>query len=565
MKLINIIYYSFFVFIVLFASSCMDLTELNENPNGVEPSTVDPNLLLPTVMTFIGTNNIELGFNGDRSSAGVMQQVQKDSWAEDLNNYDWDEFEWSDFYNALATNDLAYQRAVELGYEFHQGVALVMKSYIFGRIADFWGAAPYNTALKAESGEKEDLFPEFDSQETIYKGIIDDLLAASGLLSKSKNQYDNINDDIDLFFGGDPAKWQKFANSLALRYYMRLSEKLPDYAEAGVKSMLSKPLIGSIDEECSLAYVGSGSDDSWPTNTDFDPSESSFKRVKPCATLTDRLKELKDPRIDVWFSPVEVPIVVSDEYSSDDVIVDGVRYLTPGYLSAQNVKIYNAATFKQYREDGYTLVDTSSVYVGIPPSVASYDPYDYNLNPNPTLGGGNVHVSYLGDLFRNAEDGGEYIKSRILSYPEVCFLKAEAALKGWGGDAEESYYDGVEASLQDWGVGDEYEAYSSNDGVAYEGTLEQIIEQKWIASFTVAEEAWMDWRRTGYPDLETGPYPMRDRLPLRFFYPEEERNSNAANYEAILSSLEKTNFSSSDGEDSSWSKMWLLQGTEKPW
>ena len=561
MKPFRITYKIFFILLVLSFASCKDLTELNENPNGVEPSTVDPNLLLSTVMTSIGTDNTDVGYNGN--VAGVVQHLQKDSWSSEFNNYSWDEKDWSSYYSMLRTNNMAYERAVELGYEFHQGVALVLKSYVFGRITDFWGAAPYTYALNSDEGGEENLFPVFDDQETIYKGIITDLEEAADLLSKDKSEYSDINDDADLFFGGDPELWQKFANSLALRYYMRLSIKLPDYAETGVQKILSEPLISSVDEECALAYVGSGDDDSWPANTVYDASGSNFKRLKPCTTLTDKLKSLNDPRIDVWFNPVEVPIVVSTLYDDDDVVEDNVRYLRPEYLEDQNVKIYNSETFKEYREEGYTLVDTSSVYVGLPPSVSSYEPYDYNLNPNPTQGGGNEHVSYLNDIFKDA--AGDLLKSRILSYAEVCFLKAEAAYYGWGGDAEENYNAGVEASFEDWGIEDDYDSYIINDGVAYDGTLDQIMEQKWISGFTTAAEAWMDWRRTGLPDLQTGPSPERDRIPLRYYYGNNEKNVNSANYEDALSGLETTNFSLSDGEDSAWSKMWLLQGTDEPW
>ena len=34
--------------------SCEDLTEANENPNGVQPEAVNPNLVLPTVLTEAG-------------------------------------------------------------------------------------------------------------------------------------------------------------------------------------------------------------------------------------------------------------------------------------------------------------------------------------------------------------------------------------------------------------------------------------------------------------------------------------------------------------------------------
>ena len=85
----------------------------------------------------------------------------------------------------------------------------------------------------------------------------------------------------------------KFANSMALRYYMRLSEKDPGYAGAGVQKMLGQPLIDSIDDECSMPFVGVSADDSWPANG-VNTGRSDFTRIKPCATLTYKLDALND-------------------------------------------------------------------------------------------------------------------------------------------------------------------------------------------------------------------------------------------------------------------------------
>ena len=553
-------YYIVFILSTLLLTACEDLTELNQNPNGVEPSTVNPNLVISTVMTSFGKDVVTTGYNG--GVAGVVQQLQKDSWSGGFNNYKWDESDWSTYYSMLRNNKLAYNRSVELGLEFHQGVCLVMKSMIYAKITDFWGDAPYTNAVKGDEGSEEYLKPAYDSQEVIYKGIIEDLKTAAALLSKDQGEYSMINEDADIYYNGDPAKWQKLANSLALRYYMRLSEKLPDYAKAGVEEMLSKPLISSVDESCTMAYIGSSGEDSWPANTEQDASGSDFNGLKPCTTLLYKLQSLNDPRIDVWFKPVQIPIKVSGQYDEKDIIVDGVRYLNVDSLDA-GMKIFDPETYKADKDAGYTLIDTNSVYVGIPPSVVGGEPYHYNLNPNPTQGGTNVHVSYLDDIFKSAD--GELLKSRIMTYAEVCFLKAEAAIRGWGSDAEGNYNKGVEASLEAWNVGDEYNDYIENEGVAFDGSLSQVMEQKWIASFTSASEAWFDWRRTGYPAFETGPAPERDRLPLRYYYGNDEKNINGDNYQAAISNLEETNFSLQDGKDSPWSKMWVLQGTGNPW
>jgi hypothetical protein len=72
---------------------------------------------------------------------------------------------------------------------------------------------------------------------------------------------------------------------------------------------------------------------------------------------------------------------------------------------------------------------------------------------------------------------------------------------GWRNSSRSGIKKGVQASLTTWGAGNQYAAYIASPGVAYDGTLEQIITQKWIANFTVAHESWNDWRRTGYPAL----------------------------------------------------------------
>lgn len=49
------------------------------------------------------------------------------------------------------------------------------------------------------------------------------------------------------------------------------------------------------------------------------------------------------------------------------------------------------------------------------------------------------------------------------------------------------------------------------------------------------------------------------------YYMMEERNLNRTNAEAALSRLEQTNFSEGNGQNTAWSKPWVIQGTGKPW
>ncbi|MFC3198749.1 SusD/RagB family nutrient-binding outer membrane lipoprotein [Parapedobacter deserti] len=528
-------------------SGCKDLTELNINPNGTDEATVNPNLIMPTVLTEAAKRYLDLGF---QDIAGVVQHTQKDAWAGSHNNYEWlGNQSWNGDYGILRNNALLMKRAEEEGMDFHRGVALVMKSFMFGLITDLWGDAPYTHALKAEEGGVVNLLPAYDSQETIYRGILADLEIANTLLSRPSGEYQSVLSSADVYFGGDPHLWRQFANALQLRYYMRISEKLPEEARAGIERIVANPtqypLISSSNHDVAMSYRGTSALDSWPSNTFTDVSGSNYRRVKMCATLVEHLQQRHDPRLAIWAKRVEIPLVVSGAFpAGTDEVVNGRRHLSPDVVA------------------GITI-DTDPDYVGLPPSHSAL-PSAYNLNPTPGQTSFNPHVSYLNEMYMDAS--GPLLKARLLSAAEVSFILAEAAWKGWNvGDAEAHYNNGIRASLESWTVGSAYADYIAGADVSYNGTQQQILEQKWIASWTAATEAWFDYRRTGYPALQAGPAALRSVLPVRYYYMQDELNINRANAEQALQRLERTGYSQADGNNSAWSKPWLLQDTGKPW
>jgi hypothetical protein len=120
---------------------------------------------------------------------------------------------------------------------------------------------------------------------------------------------------------------------------------------------------------------------------------------------------------------------------------------------------------------------------------------------------------------------------RDFTAAEVSFLKAEAGLRGWAGagDPKTNYEDGVRLSFADWGAPgvDAYLADNTSKPISYvdpvdarnnftalstitvawnaadnnELKLEKILTQKYLAAFTQTLEAWVDFRRTGYPKI----------------------------------------------------------------
>ncbi len=541
--------------LILTASGCEDrLTELNQNPNGVPLSEGRVNLLMPSVLGPVASNYLDLGVN---DMAGAMQHTQKSGWAGGHNYYGWNAVGWESFYDLLRTNELLIQNAQDQGFPFHEGVGLTMKAFLFGQIADYWGDAPYEDALQADEGL---FFPTYSSQETIYNGVIADLQAAATLFATGDDT--GVDGNVDLYFGGDMDAWEKFANSLIIRYAVRISEK-STASQGIVESIVSSGnFITTSSEDATLDYTG-GSNDQWPIQYD---NEQSSTRYHACETLISQLVATNDPRLDVWFEPVRirwVPDLLLPVSASSQMRVNGgpLTDILPNWID------YRGSTdsyTREYNPDSVTYDDRE--YIGIPAGIFMQDIQSYNGNPSPGQGRHNVHVSMLTETFMDGQaQPGDILQARLVSAAEMHFTLAEMALNGWSvGDAETHYNAGIQASLENWGVADQYSTFIA--AVPYAGTLEQIITQKWVASFGAATEAWNDYKRTGFPALTVGAGALQPVPAIRFGYGGDELNNNTDNVEsAVESSLETTGFSGALGKDSPYSKQWLLQGTGKPY
>lgn len=553
-----------FMLSVCLFSCTKHLVSLNENPNGADPATTNPNLVLSTVLTETGQAYVNLGF-GDLM--GVMQYTQKDGWASSYNNYDWGgDNPWSGYYDILRNNQFIYEKAVANHDELLEGVSLVMRAMMFGLLTDLYGDVPYTSALQGDKGGQDNTFPVYTDQKTIYLGILADLDTANQLLSKPQNEYTDDISNADVYYHGNVAQWQKLANSLALRYYMRISVKLPDVAKAGIENIVNNPnqypIITSASDDALMDFAGNSASDSWPTNVTYDTDSSNYRRVKMCNTFVSEMLSLNDPRLAVWASPVQIFLQVNDNLPSGtdyttDTTVNGenrqVRYISPDILSKRGLTVND--------------INQNPNYVGLP--VALSAPAAYNLSPDPSQASHNPYVSWLNPIY--TLPNGPLLKARLMSAAEVHFIIAEAkAVYGWtNADASQQYYAGIKASFDAWGISGAYSQYIQQPGVVFDNTQKQIIIQKWIANWSNATEAWCDFRRTGYPQIQgVLNQTLAPQLPVRLYYPKDEQNLNSVNEEAAANKLEVTQYSAfgaAGKNNSPWSKMWVIQGTGEPW
>lgn len=145
-----------------------------------------------------------------------------------------------------------------------------------------------------------------------------------------------------------------------------------------------------------------------------------------------------------------------------------------------------------------------------------------------------------------------------LTYAEVEFLLAEAAVRGWGAtDAASHYENGIRAAMALVADGsfytrnqnvistteiDDYLVANPFDNSSTENSLSQIHNQMWVTFFTITDgiEAYSNYRRTGHPALVSVNHPDNQTnglIPTRLTYPVSESVLNAVNYVEAVNRL----------------------------
>ncbi|RCR69469.1 SusD/RagB family nutrient-binding outer membrane lipoprotein [Larkinella punicea] len=463
--------------LIVGSTSCdNEFEEINTNPN--VPNTVTADLLLPNIIRSTVNENMGTAWGIGNS---VMQYTAKIQFVNE-DRYLWGEQNgiWNTTYSTLREVQNMYNIAssttpVQKNY---QGIALVMKSWMMSLVTDAYGDAPYTEATK---GKDMAYFPKYDTQETIYNGILKDLADASALLAPENGV---VNGDI--LFGGDVTKWKKMANSLRVRYLMRISNKRDIKADlqAIVSNPTATPVFTSNTDNAALRYL--------PTVPNQFPLYTarvgSFDEFRLSKTLGDRLTQLNDTRLAVFARPTVASVAAG-----------------------------------------------KPAYVGVPNGLDDNSALTYN--------GGAQNVSRVGatyyiDGFGTPTEANLNIaKGIIMTYAELQFILAEAAQKKLiTGDAKSYYEKGITASFAYYGL-EVPAGYLAQANVAFNDAkaLELIGTQKWIALFYSGLEGWFDWRRTGYPTITPGPSNLNgNKVPVRFPYPSSELNLNKASVEEAI-------------------------------
>ena len=224
---------------VTLSAGCKKVLDINEDPNNPGLENATPEVLFPSgVMSTAGMVGGQLAIVG-----GIWSQF----WAQSSNSSQYREI---DAYNLTSTSEevnLSYQElfagalndyklAIEKSYEredWRYNLMLqVMRAYTYQVLVDLYDKVPYTQALQGQAN----LQPEFDEGYTIYVALIDSINNALAKDFKSQ-PFDQGQRNSDFVFAGDLNKWEQFANTLKLKFYLRMVNARPEEAAAGIREL----------------------------------------------------------------------------------------------------------------------------------------------------------------------------------------------------------------------------------------------------------------------------------------------------------------------------------------
>lgn len=416
----------------------------------------------------------------------------------------------------------------------------VIEAYKTFKVTDMFGDIPYSEAGYIWYDTENNRKPKYDSQESIYKTLLTELVWAREILNSGAtttslgNQYYSLG-AYDVLYQNNYSKWGKIANSLILRHGMRMHHKDPAFADTLLQTAFNKPVIDD------YYYIG-GAFALWPQalGSQFGDQGWSFREHKnlrmgetvfaQMSKPTDSIdNEIFDPRVYVFF----------DTNNKTADYPEGAWRAFP-QMRDENTPTEGGTPYSSARDKNY----------GFKGPACLYSPFNFYLIRD--------HV---------------FVPQIMMSPAEVCFIKAEMMIKGivpggigmmtdemirkgiensfllWmqlpinGADATYKYiYEGLQEILDG---GDLYSisyAYASrifnemvynNLDFAYDekAYLEFIYQQRWLDLFRQPNEAWNLARRTKDSGATTPTTIDHQKLvTYRLPYPQSEVTYNFDNY-----------------------------------
>lgn len=348
----------------------------------------------------------------------------------------------------------------------------------------------------------------YDKQEDIYNYMFADLEKAVTDLKTATDEEKGILKAADFWCGGNIDLLTKVANTLKLRMAMRIVKVNPKLAETKAIEAYGGGVLTDADKDI---IIDQGlENEMWLMISSW--GDCGFN-----ASLVTIMDGFKDPRQPLYMTK-----------NTEDILKDGYSKAKDDNKNDFYYKTADKDKTPVAKSEA-VLVEKDAKYLGM--RIGSGLPAKPNAWGNFSGWVGNYTMGLP-----------------IMKVAEAYFLRAEGALRGWnmGGTPQSLYEQGIRTSIKNElkykgsyagvkeiddvaidayingttgqidfvdPVNDENSIAALNTlGVKWDNAngdkekqLQLIITQKWIANFPLSNEAWAEYRRTGYPKL----FPVR--------------------------------------------------------
>lgn len=374
------------------------------------------------------------------------------------------------WYGAAFAN--AYKNAMAPWYSIKQksefsspstfALAQILKVMAMHRITDIYGPLPY---LQFKTGS---ISTPYDSQEVIYNSFFTDLDEAIAVLTDfvQKNPGAKPLAKFDLIYGGDFAQWLKFANSLKLRLAMRIVNVNASKAKQAAEEAVAAGVITSNNDNALLKVDGISS-----VNPLYTICEG-YNDTRMGANMESFLKGYNDPRIGLLFTKVALPAGSTPDYHG---IRNGSRFSGNAYAVFSKLNVTLTTPIQWMAAAEIYFLRAEGALRGWSMNGTAQSLYETGIRTafSQPIGGTNT----------SAGDATAYINdntSKPAPYTDPVT----------SGNSIGATSTNLSKITIKWNAADNFST-----------SLERIITQKWIALYPDGQEAWSEFRRTGFPNI----------------------------------------------------------------
>ncbi|SRR6266545_1828508 len=445
-------------------TGCSDLTSINQNPNGpldVAPPSIISNVIQSVVGGVNGVNPMNI------RGGGLWVQYYSEIQYRDEDKYivrSGTSGGWGFYSGAAQDAQRMIDKGVAASVPNWSAVGRIMKSYVFSVMTDAMGDLPYSQALKG----LDNLTPTYDTQKAIYDSLFADLTRAGGEIDPAGIGFATG----DIMYGGNMARWRKFANSLRLRLAVHLANAPGSAAKAAseAQAAVTAGVFASDSDNAQITYLATS-----PNRNPIYDDARGRDDYGMSETYVDSLLSWNDPRLPVFAQLNKDTIVANRTY----------RGLQNGLNDGAGPSLFYISRIGAY----------------------------WRETPNAPM----ALLTYSEVLFLEAEaaERGWIAGNAATLYTAA--IRASMAQYGISQAAADAYVAQARVTYVPGATG-----------------LAQIAYQKWVSLFMQGMESWTEVRRTGVPVIVPGPNAVLSAMPERLPYDDNELVLNKTNVDAAV-------------------------------